>query len=59
MASLQCICIEIELRTSADTQTIWGNFTNPKEAADYLRKLADAMEKLHTEISQGDAVQNR
>jgi len=59
MASLQYIYIEIELRTSTGTKTIWGNCTNPKEAADYLRKLADAMEKLHAEISRGDAGQNR
>jgi hypothetical protein len=47
MESLQCICIEIELRTSTDATHIRGNFTNPREAADYLRKLADEMEKLH------------
>jgi hypothetical protein len=59
MEALQSICIEIELRTSAETTNIRGNFTNSKEAADYLRKLADEIDKLHTSISTRDAAQNR
>jgi len=59
MASLQDICIEIAIRTSAGITTIRGNFTDPKEAADYLRKLAEEMAKLHAEIAQGNAAQHR
>ena len=59
MASLQDICIEITIRTSADTTTIRGNFTNPTEAADYLRKLAEEIDKLHAAIAQGNAAQHR
>ncbi len=47
MESLQSICIEIKLRTSTETKNIRGNFTNPKEAVEYLRKLAAEIEKLH------------
>jgi len=59
MASLQDICIAIAIRTSADTTTVRGNFTNPTEAADYLRKLAEEIERLHADIAQGNAAQHR
>ena len=59
MASLQDICIAIAIRTSADTTTVRGNFTNPTEAADYLRKLAEEMVRLHAETAQGNAAQSR
>ena len=58
MTSLQDICIAITIRTSADTTTIRGNFTNPKEAADYLRKLAEEMIRLRAEIAEGNAAQS-
>ena len=41
MESLQCICIEVAFRTTTDTSTIYGEFTDLHEAATYLRKLAD------------------
>jgi hypothetical protein len=44
MASLQCLCIEVEFRTSTATSTIHGEFTDLREAAAYLRKLADEIE---------------
>jgi hypothetical protein len=59
MEALQSICVEIELRTSAETTNIRGNFTDSKEAADYLRKLADEIDKLHTKTSIRNAAQNR
>ena len=58
MASLQDICIAITIRTSAEATTIRGNFTHPTEAADYLRKLAEEMDKLHTAMAQGNAAQH-
>jgi hypothetical protein len=45
MESLQCICIEVEFRTSTETSTIHGEFTDPREAAIYLRKIADEIER--------------
>ena len=44
MESLQCICIEVAFRTTTDTSTIYGEFTDLHEAATYLRKLADEIE---------------
>jgi len=44
MASLQCLCIEVEFRTSTATSTIHGEFTDLRDAAAYLRKLADEIE---------------
>jgi hypothetical protein len=49
MESLQCICIEVEFRTSTETSTIHGEFTDLRGAAAYLRKLADEIE---TELRQ-------
>ena len=45
MESLQCICIEVEFRTSTETCTIHGEFTDLREAATYLRKIADENRK--------------
>jgi len=59
MASLQDICIAITIRTSAETTTIRGNFTRPTEAVDYLRKLAEEIDKLRAEVAQGNAAQHR
>ena len=47
MESLQSIYSEVEFRTSTETKNIRGNCTNPKETADYLRQLANEIEKLH------------
>ena len=44
MDTLQCICIAIEFRTDTETSTIHGEFTDLREAARYLRKLADEIE---------------
>ena len=50
MESLQCICIEVEFRTSTGASTIHGEFTDLREAASYLRKIADEIEReLRTE----------
>jgi hypothetical protein len=45
MESLQCICIEVAFRTSTETRTIHGEFTDLREAATYLRKIADEIER--------------
>jgi hypothetical protein len=45
MASLPCICIEVEFRTGTDTSTIHGAFTDLHEAATYLRKIADEIDR--------------
>ena len=44
MESLQCICIKVEFRTSTETSTVHGEFTDLCGAAAYLRKLADEIE---------------
>jgi hypothetical protein len=44
MASLQCLCIEVEFRTTTDTSTIHGEFTDLSKAVAYLRKRADEIE---------------
>jgi hypothetical protein len=41
MASLQCLCIKVELRTNTETSMIHGAFTDLREAVAFLRKLAD------------------
>jgi hypothetical protein len=46
---IPCICIEVEFRTSTETSTIHGEFTDLRGAAAYLRKLADEIE---TELRQ-------
>jgi hypothetical protein len=45
MESLQCICIEVEFRTRTQMSTIHGEFTDLREAATYLRKIADEIER--------------
>jgi hypothetical protein len=45
MEALQCICIDVEFRTSTETSTIHGEFTDLREAATYLRKIADEIER--------------
>jgi hypothetical protein len=44
MESLQCLCIEVEFRTSTATSTIHGECTDLSEAVAYLRKRADEIE---------------
>ena len=44
MESLQCLCIEVEFRTSTATSTIHGEFPDLSEAVAYLRKRADEIE---------------
>jgi hypothetical protein len=41
MASLQCLCIKVELRTTTETSMLHGALTDLHEAVAFLRKLAD------------------
>ena len=46
MEQLTRVHIEIQLITTAQTKYLRANFTDPTGAANYLRKLADDMEKM-------------
>jgi hypothetical protein len=53
MASLQCLCIKVEVRTHTETSTVHGALTDLREAVAFLRKLADEIEtELRSEPSR-------